>query len=263
MFSGGQPPYGPGPGGPAGFPAPAPKKSNATLLVVIAGLAVIGVLAVAVVVVLFRSGGEEAPPTAGTSPEASAPPAEEGETEAPVEGAQQGPPYTLPEDPCATFPESKLEEYGLEDGSKSLTDSSSSCSWYLEGEGDTYGSMSLAYSTPYSGSDSVEGATEDFQSNVDYSTDESGDFTERTVHENEDVNLGDEAKLVFATENLIGTNDSVATMLIRKENINIELRYSMSPGLGATEEDPAPLEFSDVEGMMNDLGQQSLNVLGG
>ncbi|MFC4562570.1 DUF3558 domain-containing protein [Nocardiopsis mangrovi] len=267
MFAGGgQPPYGPGPGiPPGGGGYPPPKKSSAGMWILVGGAAVIVVLVIAVVVVLVRSPGDGGPPEA-VAPSAEAPaeeePAQEGETAAPAEG-QSGPPYALPEDPCNAISEAKRDEYGLDDGSKSLTDSSSSCNWYVEGEGDAYGSITLDYATPYAGSDSVEGATEDFQTNVDYSTDESGDYTEREVHEDQEVALGDEARLVFATEVILDTNDSVSTMLIRKENINIEIRYSLAPGLSADEDTPAPLEFSDVEGMMNDLGQEALAPLGG
>ncbi|MFC3995719.1 DUF3558 domain-containing protein [Nocardiopsis sediminis] len=266
MFSGGgQPPYGPGPGVPPGGGYPPPKKSSAGLWILIGGAAVIVVLVIAVVVVLVRSPGDTPAPQAEQSAPAEEAPAEEQpaqEEEAPAEG-QSGPPYALPDDACVTISEAKLEEYGLTDGSKSLTDNASSCNWYVEGEGDAYGSVTLEYATPYGGADSVEGAQDDFQYNLDYATDESGDYTEREVHEDVEVALGDEAHLVFATEVILNTNDSVSTMIIRKENINVEIRYSLAPGLSADEDTPAPLEFSDVEGMMNDLGAEALTPLGG
>ncbi|MFD0801548.1 DUF3558 domain-containing protein [Streptomonospora algeriensis] len=270
MFSGGQPPYGPGgPGGPMdpGGGYPPPKKSNAGLFVVIGGGAVIVVLVIAVLVVLLRNPGEEPPAAGGGSapePETSQAPEEEPTEDSGGEQQQAGgPPYALPEEPCSAVSEDTLSEHGIQDGSKNLTDSSSNCSWYIDGEGETYGSLSLSYETPYGGSDSVEGAKEDFRSNVDYATDEDNSYSERTVHNQEDVDLGDEAVLVFSTEVVVNTQDSVATMLVRKGNMNLELRYSLSPGLSAGEDTPAPLEFSDVEGMMHDLGEESLAPIGG
>ncbi|QBI55142.1 hypothetical protein [Streptomonospora litoralis] len=270
MFAGGgQPPYGPPPGGPMGPGGgyPPPKKSNAGLFVVVGGGAVIVILVIAVLVVLLRNPGGGQQPVADPTPD----PAETGSTpeETPTEseGTEQasdsGPPYALPEEPCSTIPEDMLGEHGVEDGSKSLTDSSSTCNWYIDGEGDTYGSLSVSYATPYAGSDSVEGAKEEFQSNVDYATDEGNSYSELEVHNEEEADLGDEAVLVFSTEVVLDTQDSVATMLIRKGNMNIEVRYSLSPGLNADKDTPAPLEFSDVESMMHDFGKESLTPIGG
>ncbi|MDA8372316.1 MAG: DUF3558 domain-containing protein [Nocardiopsaceae bacterium] len=269
MFAGGQPPYGPGgAGGPVGGGYPPPKKSSAGLWIVIAGGGVIIVLVIAVLVMLLRPTGDDA--QAGSPPEdTSSSPAEEKDSEKEAEEGEEGnegpkgePPYALPEDPCSSLPESKLEEYRLSDGSKSLSDYSSTCRWSVEGENDQFGTFSIAYATPYSGSDSIEGAKDDFQSAVDYATDEDNEITPTEVLEEEDINLGEEAKLVFTTQETIGTNYSVATLLIREGNINVEVYLSMSPGLSADENTPAPLEYSDVEGMMNDLGQQSLNMIG-
>jgi hypothetical protein len=263
MFSGGgQPPYGPGPMDSGGYQQP-PKKSNAGLFVVIGGGVVIVALVIAVLVVLLRN-PEDPPPVADPSTAPSQDQSTDAPTEEqPTEPAAGGPPYALPEDPCSAISEATLSEYGIEDGSKSLTDSTSTCNWYVDGEGETYGGVTLTYQTPYAGSDSVEGAKEEFQTNLDYVTDESGSFSELEVHNEEDVDLGDEAKLVFSTEVILTTQDSVATMLIRKENMNIEVRYSLSPGLSATEDTPAPLEFSDVEDMMHQLGSEALGPVGG
>jgi len=269
MFAGGgQPPYGPGgPGGPmdpGGYPPP--KKSNAGLFVVIGGGAVIVILVIAVLVVLVRNPGGDQEPTAGSSPKADTPGSSPKETPSggsETKPAAGGPPFALPEDPCSAISQDTLDEQGIQDGSKNLTDSSANCNWYVDGEGETYGGLSLDYQTPYAGSDSVEGAKEEFETNVDYATDESNSYSELEVHKQQDVDLGDEAVLVFATEVVLTTQDSVATMLIRKDNMNIEVRYSLSPGLNADEDAPAPLKFSDVESMMNDLGEQALTPIGG
>ncbi|MDT0303338.1 DUF3558 domain-containing protein [Streptomonospora wellingtoniae] len=270
MFAGGQPPYGPGgPGGPMdpGGGYPPPKKSNAGLFIVIAGGAVIVVLVIAVLVVLLRNPGEQPPVTdpTPTPDETTAPPDDDasGDTGDGDTDQAGGPPYALPEDPCAAIPEDMLAEHGIQDGSKNLTDASSSCNWYVEGEGETYGGLSVTYQTPYGGSDSIEGAKEEFQSNLDYATDEGNSYSELEVHNEEEADLGDEAVLVFSTEVVLSTQDSVATMLVRKGNMNVEVRYSLSPGLSADEDTPAPLEFSDVEGLMNDLGEESLSPIGG
>ncbi|GAB3497681.1 DUF3558 domain-containing protein [Nocardiopsis coralliicola] len=268
MYGGapGQPPYGPGqPPGPAGGAPgyPPPKKSNAGLYIVIGGGLVIVLLIVAVVVVLFRGGGEE--PQAGgggASPEAS--PSEEPSTEAGGGGgggAQGEPPYALPDDPCAAFSEETMQKYELSDGSKSLTDSRSSCTLSAEGEGDLYGTVSVEYQVPYGGADSVEGAKTDFKDNLDYETDESSDIIPTEVHNQEEVNLGEEAVLVFSTQEIVG-NQSVATVLVRDGNVNVKVQLMMSNGFDAPDDAPAPLKLEDVEDMMNDLGSESLGLLG-
>ncbi|GAB3450753.1 hypothetical protein GCM10027570_26040 [Streptomonospora sediminis] len=265
MYAGGQPPYGPGPGGPMdpGGGYPPPKKSNAGLFVVIGGGLVIVVLVIAVLVVLVRQPDEEPPVPGPASPSQPQPSADDTPSGGPAEPADSGAPYALPEDPCSAFSSDTLSEHGIQDGSKNLTDASSACNWYVEGEGDTYGGFSVTYQTPYSGSDSVEAAKEEFQNNVDYATDESNSYSELTVHNEEEADLGDEAVLVFSTEVVLTTQDSVATMLIRKGNMNVEVRYTLSPGLNAGEDTPAPLKFSDVESMMHDLGEESLSPIGG
>ncbi|ASU84676.1 DUF3558 domain-containing protein [Nocardiopsis gilva YIM 90087] len=266
MYSGPQgpqPPYG-GPGMPGGYPPPPPpKKSSAGMWIIIGGGAVILILVIAVFIVVLRPSDDKqsvAPQPEEQSQSDDKPkdePADEPEPKAKGE-----PPYKLPEDACKTYTEDKLSEYSISDGSKNLSDNRSTCRWRVEGEGDTWGTFSLEYQTPYAGSDSVEGAKDDFKSAVKYATDESNDYIKREVHEEEDVKIGEEAKLIFATENSIGSNYSVATLLIRDGNINTEVKLSMSPGLGADESVPAPLEFSDVEDMMLDLGKASLTPIG-
>ncbi|CAM3741647.1 hypothetical protein GCM10009799_16540 [Nocardiopsis rhodophaea] len=261
-----QPPYGgPGmPGGPGGYPPPPPpKRSSAGMWIVIGGGAVILLLVIAVVIVILKP--SDSSPSAAPQPDGQArsddQPKEEADDE-PEPKAKGEPPYKLPEDACQTYTEDKLSEYAISDSSKNLSDNRSACRWRVEGEGDSWGTFSLEYRTPFAGSDSVEGAKDDFASAVKYATDESNDYMEREVHEEEDVKLGEEAKLIFSTEKITRSNYSVATLLVREGNITTEVKLSMSPGLNADESVPAPLEFSDVEDMMLDLGKASLTPIG-
>ncbi|MFC7330631.1 hypothetical protein [Marinactinospora rubrisoli] len=264
MFQGGQPPYGPGgPAGPGGempaYPA-APRKSNAGLWVVIAGGGVILVLVIAVVVMLLRGGGEETPPpVADDGSQQQDQTGGQGQSNEGTDQANGEPPYTLPEDPCTALSEETISELGLTDPSRSSDDTRAYCTWSVE-DGNSYGTLSVSYDYPYGGSDSVESAQELFQSNVEYATDESSEFIDTEVHENQDMNLGDESKLIFATESTVA-NYSVGTLLIREANINISIQYRMSPDL-LEEDAPAPLEFSDVEELLPSLGRQSLNIVG-
>lgn len=274
MYSGGPgqpPPYGPGgPGAPVGSPGyPPPKKSSAGMWIVIGGGVVILLLVVAVVVMLIR-GGE----TEGGGPVAEPSNKPEESTEQTTEGGGGGeeeggggpkgePPYALPEDPCSAFTEATAGEYGLKDGSKSLTDTSSSCMFTAESlGGDGYANVSVRYQVPYGGSDSIEGAKSQFQENVEYATDESSDIIPTKVHENEELNLGEEAAIIFSTQEIAGTKSSVATVLIREGNINAEVEFTESNAYDAPKSAPAPLKFDDVESMMNDLGNESLSLIG-
>ncbi|MBB4932565.1 hypothetical protein F4561_003385 [Lipingzhangella halophila] len=243
--------------------------------IVIGGGAVIVILVIAVVAVVLRNSGDDGQPSAqgggneeqegnqsGGGNEEQEGGGDEEEEEEGGGQAQGEPPYELPEEPCDTLSDDAMETYSLDTPSKSLTDNRSSCSWSVDGEGDTYGTLRVEYNVPYAGADSVEGAEQEFQDAVDYATDEDDDYIERTVHEDEEADLGDEARLLFSTEKTTLSNDSVGTMLIRTENMNVEVRYAMMPGLGADEDAPAPLEFSDVEEMMHDLGGQAVSQFG-
>ncbi|RCV50233.1 DUF3558 family protein [Marinitenerispora sediminis] len=264
MFQGGQPPYGPGGPGPdmSGYPAAAPRKSNAGLWIVIAGGGVILVLVIAVVVMLLRGGGEPAPPAAGTDGGQGATDQSQGSGQEEGTTSVNGePPYTLPEDPCTALTEETVNEIGLTDPSQSTDSSRAYCSWSVEGEDNSYGTLTVTYEYPYGGSDSVESAQELFQSNIEYNSDEESEFTDLEVHENQELNLGDESRLIFATDKTVGSEYSVGTLLIRDANINVTVQYRMSPDL-LEENAPAPLEFSDVEQLLPDLGKQSLNIVG-
>lgn len=274
MYAGGQPPYGPGgPGGPVGPGGPGyppPKKSSAGMWIVIVGGIIIVILVIAVVVMLIRGGGQQdqREPQGGGGPtqgaeETTASQEPEEDEESQAAGPQGEPPYELPQDPCAALSEPTLADIGGGDGSKSLTDSSSDCTYTLQGEGEQSGYVSVAYQVPYGGSDSIEGAKERFQSSLDRATDESSDIIETKVHEvDENVDVGEEAALVFSTQKILRTNDSVATLLVRQGNIVMTLDYTMTPGFQADENDPAPLEYGDVEDLVPDLGEEALGQIG-
>ncbi|MFW5419446.1 DUF3558 domain-containing protein [Nocardiopsis sp. CNT-189] len=235
--------------------------------IVIGGGVVILLLVVAVVVMLIRGGESGGGEGGGTAADPSKKPEET--TEETTEGGGEAsgpkgePPYALPEDPCSAFSEATAGEYGLKDGSKSLTDTSSSCMYTAESlGGDGYANVSVQYQVPYGGSDSIEGAKTQFQENVEYATDESSDIIPTKVHENEELNLGEEAAIIFATQEIAGTKSSVATVLIREGNINVEVEFTESNAYDAPKNAPAPLKFDDVEGMMNSLGDESLGLIG-
>ncbi|PSK96449.1 hypothetical protein CLV63_11143 [Murinocardiopsis flavida] len=253
---GGQPPY---PGGTPGYPPP--KKSSAGLWIVIGGGAVILVLVVAVVVMLLRTGGGT--PTTPTSPEETAPQADpSAEQPEGGEGAPKGEaPYALPEDACKVLTETQASEYGSSDaGSKNLSDSRSSCNWSLSGEDRSYGTLSVEYQTPYAGSDSIEGAKTDYKDAVESATDTDNSYTKIKILNEEEVDLGNEATLVFSEQKGVSTQ-SVAELLVRQDNININIRYTMS-GNVLEENPPAPLKYSDVEELVPEIGKLAVDHVG-
>ncbi|MEY9213178.1 hypothetical protein NI17_002055 [Thermobifida halotolerans] len=245
-------------------PPPPPGKSNAGLWVVIAGGVVIVLLVVAVVVVLFNRGGS-APQAGGTgtqttqenqeggNEEPAGDPAEE-PAEEPA-GPSGGAPYAPPEDPCAVLGDSTLSQFGATDGSKTITDNSSSCSWSTEVNG-FYGTLRVDYSTPYGGSDSVEAAKEDYTFNYDYATDEEGSIFDLKVVEEQQLDYGSESVLVFAEEEIIGPGNRT-TVLIRQDNINITAEWSVSNFDSSSH----PQSFGDVEDIMKQVGQEALSAL--
>lgn len=256
---GGQPPYG---GGTPGYPPP--KKSSAGLWIVIGGGAVILVLVVAVVVMLLRNGGTEPTTDPTGAPEETKEQADPAEGE--DEGGEAAPkgeaPFALPEDACKMMTESQAGEYGASDeGSKNLSDSRSSCSWTLEGEDRGYGSLSVTYQTPYAGSDSIEGAKSDYKDSVETALDTDNSYTKIKILNEEEVDLGNEAKMVFSEQKGGVSTQSVTELLIRQDNINISVKYSMS-GDVMEENAPAPLKYSDVEELVPGMGKLAVDHVG-
>ncbi|MDA2812693.1 DUF3558 domain-containing protein [Nocardiopsis sp. RSe5-2] len=278
MYGGGPPPYGPGPGGPPpGAPGPGgapgyppPKKSSAGLWIVIGGGVIIVILVIAVIFMLLRNdgsggGGGGGEPGGGGAQSTTDEPTEPEETEdTQAGGGPQGePPYALPEDPCSSVSEGTLADLGATDGSKSLTDTSSYCMWSVKGEGDQYGNLTVTYDVPYGGSDSVEGAKEDFKSNVERASEESSEIIETKVDKvDENIDLGEEATMVFGTQKVLQSRDSLTTLLIRQGNINITVEYMLSPGYQADEDTPPPLKYDDVKDVVPGIGEEALSLVG-
>lgn len=253
-----QPPY-PNQGYPGQQPPPS-GKSNAGLWIVIAGGVVIVLLVVAVIVVLFSRGGGDTPPVA-ESPRAEQ--TQEPQDTAPADDDNGGgdvtpaggPPYAPPEDPCAVLSEGLLSEFGASSSSKNITDNSSSCSWSTEVDG-LYGTLRVEYATPYGGSDSVEAAKEDYAFDYDYATDEEDSIFDLEVIEEQELDYGSESVLIFAEEEIISPGNRT-TVLIRQDNINISVEWSVSD----FSSDKAPQSFGDVESVMKRAAEEALGAL--
>lgn len=241
-----------------------PRKNNAGLWIVIAGGVVIVVLVIAVIVVLFNRGGNDRAPVADT-PQTTEQTEDTGQTDAPDDdtgddtggntGPSGGPPYSPPEDPCSVLSEGTLEEFGASSSRKNITDNSATCSWSTEVDG-LYGTLTVEYSTPYGGSDSVEAAKDDYAFNYDYATDEEGSIFDLEVIEEQELNYGSESVLIFASEEIISPGNRT-TVLIRQDNINISVEWSVS---NFNSNEP-PQSFDDVEEIMKKAAEEALNSL--
>ncbi|MFL1382436.1 DUF3558 domain-containing protein, partial [Nocardiopsis protaetiae] len=226
-YTGGQPAYGP----PGGYPPPQPPKSGgkAALWVVIGGGAVIVVLVVALIIMLATNrndpGGNVADPPQ-VSPEASEPASE---PEEPVEEPAGGggpagePPYTLPIEPCEALTDRVAEGLLMaQDGSKSTSDNRSSCSDISgaapAGNPDTmFGTYDVEYSTPYAGSDSIEGAKSDFQDALSNARGQGSYSLYDSEHLDVDkeIALGDEAVYITTKYDWLGQPVPTAIVFIR------------------------------------------------
>ena len=144
-----------------------------------------------------------------------------------------------------------------------MSDSSSYCRWTIRGDGDEYGNLTVTYDVPYGGSDSVEGAKEDFKSNVERASEERTEIIETKVDKvDENIDLGEEATMVFGTQKVLQTNDSLTTLLIRQGNINITVEYMLSPGYSADKDTPPPLKYDDVKDVVPGIGEEALTLVG-
>jgi hypothetical protein len=279
MYAGGQPPYG-GPGGPGGPGYPPPPQqpsgggSKAGLWVVIGGGAIIVVLVIAVLVMLVTNGNEGdtqlTDPPVPTSPEGTE--AEPGgeETSAPAPDAEPNgePPYAVPTEPCEAFTEQVQTDFLLTDtGTKSVQDNTSRCSSLLadppEGNpSDGYASFDLAYSVPYSATDSVEAATEDFNLALEDVTGES-DYTNYVadgLDENKEVDLGDEARFVTTVYDYVGTEVPQAVVLVRTANLNVRIEYQVNPPF--SNEDAEVTLPENIEEIMLNAAADALALVG-
>ncbi|MGW5875757.1 DUF3558 domain-containing protein [Nocardiopsis terrae] len=292
MYAGGQPPYGApvgpggpmGPGGPVGPggypPAPPPQGggSKAGLWVVIGGGVVIVVLVIAVVAMLVTNGNRGEEVAAGSGETTQEEPAEEEPAEEPAEeepaeepAANEGPsgepPYALPAEPCDSFTEQVQSDFLLRDsGSKYVSDNTSSCSETAEvPEGnpdDAYGYLEIGYNLPYSASDSNEAAAQDFQETIDNITGEgySDRYSADDIEENKAVEgLGDEAHLVVTKYEMLGNLVPEATLLVRADNLVVEVNYYLDDFNGDTEDLTLP---EDIEGIMVNAATEAMNLVG-
>ncbi|WP_116245072.1 DUF3558 domain-containing protein [Nocardiopsis sp. FIRDI 009] len=272
---GAQPPYGPGgPGGP-GFvpPPPQPPKSGggkAGLWVVIVGGVVIVILVIAVLVTVLTNGSPSTPVIADPTETVE----DDVPTDAPAPATDTTPagepPYAVPAEPCDAFTEQVQTDFLLtEEGEKSVQDTTSRCSSTLadapEGnDSEDYASLRLTYSVPYSASDSIERATEDFQAAVedvtgasDYSL-----YIADGVEDNREVDLGDQAQYVVTRYDYAGDEVPQAVLLIRSANLNIRIEYQVSPGF-LSDGDPEDLVLPDnTEEIMLNAGAEALALVG-
>jgi hypothetical protein len=277
MYAGGQPPYGGGPGGPGGPGYPPPPQQpqgggKAGLWVVIGGGAVIIVLVIAVVVMLVTNGGGQQTVAPEPSPSTEATTGGDETAEPAPDAAPAGePPYSVPSEPCEAFTDQVVSDFLLQDqGDKYVQNNNSYCQ-SLDGaatEGnpaESYAMFEISYQVPYSAADSVEAATNDFQSGVqelrgegDYNT----FYDSANVEEDKEVDLGDEAHYVLTKYDFLGEDIPEATLLIRTANLNVRVQYQMHPPFtqDASAED---LTMPDnVEEIMLNAGAEALALVG-
>ncbi|MGV2387020.1 MAG UNVERIFIED_CONTAM: hypothetical protein LOD86_17395, partial [Thermobifida fusca] len=109
---------------------------------------------------------------------------------------------------------------------------------------------------PYGGSDSVEAAKEDYAFDYDYATDEEDSIFDLEVIEEQELDYGSESVLIFAEEEIISPGNRT-TVLIRQDNINISVEWSVS---NFNSNEP-PQSFDDVEEIMKKAAEEALNSL--
>ncbi|RKS09939.1 hypothetical protein DFP74_5684 [Nocardiopsis sp. Huas11] len=280
MYAGGQPPYG-GPGGPGGPGYPPPPQqpqggggSKAGLWVVIGGGAIIIVLVIAVLVMLVTNGNDGGTEVADPQVEAST--GETGGEEAPegddtpeTDAEPNGePPYEVPTEPCEAFTEQVQSDFLLtEGGTKSVQDNTSSCSSLLadppEGNpADGYASFDISYQVPYSAADSVEAATDDFETALRDVTGQA-DYTNYIadgLDENKEIDLGDQAQYVTTVYDYVGTEVPQAVVLIRTANLNVRIEYQVNPPF--SDEDAEVTLPDNVEDIMMGAANEALALVG-
>ncbi|WP_150242370.1 DUF3558 domain-containing protein [Nocardiopsis quinghaiensis] len=293
MYAGGQPPYpgGPvGPGGPMGpggpgYPPQPPQPSGggkAGLWVVIGGGAVIIVLVIAVVVMLVTNGGgndqvapEPDPGPSQSAEETTAGGGEGGDEPEPEPGAGAAPagepPYAVPAEPCDAFTDQVISDFLIQDGgNKSVRDENSYCDT-LEAslpEGNPaegYAAFEIVYETPYSASDSVEAAENDYKANVQESTGEDpyiDYYKAEDVEESKDVDLGDEAHYVLTKYDFLGDKVPQAVLMIRTANLNVRIEYQLHPPFGEEDSSEDLVMPDNVEEIMLNAGADALAVVG-
>lgn len=278
MHQGGAPPYGPpGPGmhpGPGDYPPP--KKSNLGLWIVLGGGVVIVILIGLVITMLVRgsSGGEQVAAPDGEETEEAATEEEDadeqtddgGETDeedtADAPDTEVGePPHALPEDACAGLTDDSLADLDASESRTQSDDNRASCTFDTHGEVDIDGEMTLTYSVPFVDSNSADEAASDFDYQLDAAMDESSDIIGYTVLEDEELDLGDQAHIVFReVDNVWMSNEAI--VLIQQDNMLVEVDWVLDPDDILDDDAPAPADYADVEDYLPDLGAEALDNMG-
>jgi hypothetical protein len=273
MYAGGQPPYGPGPGG---YPPPQPPQgggSKAGLWVVIGGGVVIVVLVIAVVVMLVTNGnrGEEV----ATGPDETSEVTEEEPQEEVVEedapdgggGTLGEPPHALPTEPCEAFTEQVQADFLLRDtGNKYVSDSSASCSNTADAPGSdddsAFGSLDMTFKIPYGASDSPEAAADTLEQTLERLLGGGGSerYDADDIEENKEIaDLGDEAHFVLTKAEMLDEKLPEAKLLIRQDNLVIELTYYVDTLRGEAEDLDLP---DNTEEIMVNAANEAIGVIG-
>ncbi|WP_028648992.1 hypothetical protein [Nocardiopsis sp. CNT312] len=275
--TGGQPGYGPG-YHPGYMPQPQPPKSGGRAVAWILGIggAVIVVLLIAVVAAVFINGQNNpvAQPPTGPATEQEPTTATEpgtGSEPDPNTAAPTGePPYAVPAEPCDALTDQVYADFMLtEAGYKSVQDSTASCHSSLadapEGNPeDSYASLRVEYAVPYSASDSLEAAEDDYEYNLEYVTgaNDYSAYLAEGVEENREVDLGDQAHYVLTTYDYLGDEVPTAVLLIRTANVNIQIEYQVLLGLlGDATVDELSLP-DNTEDLMFNAGNEALALVG-
>ena len=286
MYGGGQPPYG---GGPGYTPQPPPSGggggSKANLWIIIGGGAIIAVLVVAVIITLISNnrGGESTVAAEDSQTSEDAQDSDESQDSDDSQDSDQSqddeepvtprgePPFDLPTEPCEAFTDQVYTDFQLtEDGDKSVNDNSSTCRSALadspDGNSDVYASLYTAYSVPYSNPDSSDDAATEFEEAIsdvtaenDYSL-----YLEDAVEEDEEVDLGDEARFILTGYDYVGEEVPQAVLLVRSENINLRIEYQLSSSLlsdGEMELEDFTMP-DDIQDLMVSAGEDALAQIG-
>lgn len=260
----GQPPY---PSAGAEMPGSPPAKSNLGLILVIIGGVVIIGLIIVVLVMLLRSGDDSGdtdtpppPPDAAADDSDDPDDPDDSKDDDPIETAAGDPPHELPEDECLALGDDQVDGLSAEQTRTSSTDNTARCSWDIELEGFT-GTLDIDYQLPYSASDSVEAASSDFEQELEWMTDEDSDILDVTVHENDEIDLGDEANLIFSTNDGALGEVSTASLITRQDNMLVTAELRVYPDWISGDES-APLEYDDISDLMPDIGASAINNLG-
>ncbi|MFV2194812.1 DUF3558 domain-containing protein [Nocardiopsis sp. LOL_012] len=273
MYTGGQPGYGPG-----YMPQPQPPKSGGKAVAWILGIggAVIVVLLIAVVAAVFINGQNNpavqptAGPATGQEPTTTTEPDNDSEPDPNTAAPAGEPPYAVPAEPCDVLTDQVYADFMLtEAGYKSVQDSTASCRSSLadapEGNPeDSYASLRVEYAVPYSASDSLEAAEDDYEYNLEYVTgaNDYSAYLAEGVEESREVDLGDQAHYVLTTYDYLGDEVPTAVLLIRTANVNIQIEYQVLLGfLGDATVDELSLP-DDTEDIMLNVGNEALALVG-